>query len=331
MPFLALKNISKYFGTTKVLNDVTLSIAQGEFVCFLGPSGSGKSTLLNCIMGLLDPSEGTCHLKGVDITVVPPERRGCGVVFQEYTLFPNLTVFENIKYGLHKGAWSSDEIAQRVTELLLLVGLEGYSQSYPADLSGGQQQRVAFARALAPRPQLLLLDEPLSALDARVRTQLRQELKKIQQETNITTIMVTHDQEEAFELADTIFVINEGAVEQAGAPLDLHTEPASEFVAQFIGTMNVVSLSWIRNELPTGVRYEDVVLQLATEQSLQVPHSCTGRVENISFRGAFSRVELLLSDYTTRIFSDIPTSNIFFKRNDILAVTLPEQQWCIWD
>jgi iron(III) transport system ATP-binding protein len=331
MSFLALKNISKYFGTTRVLNDVTLSIAQGEFVCFLGPSGSGKSTLLNCIMGLMEPSEGTCHVSGQDITVVPPEKRGFGVVFQEYTLFPNLTVFENVKYGLHKSQWSVRESTHRVDELLSLVGLEGYARSYPADLSGGQQQRVALARALAPRPQLLLLDEPLSALDARVRAQLRQELKKIQRETNITTIMVTHDQEEAFELADTIFVINDGLIEQAGAPIDLHTQPASAFVAQFIGTMNVVSLGWIRNGLPTGVRYEDVMLNSATEQALQVPYSCTGRVESILFRGAFSRVQLLLSDYKTRVFSDIPTSDVFFTPNDILAVTVPEQHWCIWD
>ena len=331
MSFLVLDNVSKSYGTTRVLHEITLSIPRGDFICLLGPSGSGKSTLLNCIMGLTHPTSGTCLLSGTDITTAPPEKRNFGVVFQEYALFPNLTVAQNIQYGLHKKTWSPEQRTLRTQELLALVGLTGFDHIYPDDLSGGQQQRVALARAIAPNPSLLLLDEPLSALDAQVRGQLRNELKKIQKETGITTVMVTHDQEEAFELADTIYLIHEGRIEQQGTPLALHTAPESEFVANFIGTMNILSVDWLRGGKHTGIRFEDVLVQEATEQTLAVPHSCTGRVETISFRGAFSRVELLLSDYKTHVCADVPTRDIFFSVKDTIAVTFPEKQWCIWD
>ena len=238
--FLEVEHLTKTFGTLNALDDVSLSVAEGEFVCFLGPSGCGKTTLLRCIAGLEVQDRGMLRQCGKNISNLPPSARDFGIVFQSYALFPNLTVAKNISYGLAGRAWTRQARQARVAEMLQKVGLEGQEHQYPAQLSGGQQQRVALARALAPRPALLLLDEPLSALDAKVREHLRREIKKLQQELSVTTIMVTHDQEEALTMADRVVVMNAGRIAQIGSPLEVYNQPQTSFVADFIGTMNLI-------------------------------------------------------------------------------------------
>ncbi len=214
------------------------TINEGEFVCFLGPSGCGKTTLLRAIAGLDPQTSGTIHQAGRDISALPPSQRDFGIVFQSYALFPNLTVAKNVGYGLENRKMKRADIDKRVAELLATVGLSDQAAKYPSQLSGGQQQRVALARALATSPGLLLLDEPLSALDAKVRVHLRKEIKDLQNRLNVTTIMVTHDQEEALTMADRIVVMKSGLIEQVGTPAEIYGEPVNRFVADFIGTMN---------------------------------------------------------------------------------------------
>jgi len=239
--FLEIESLSKNFGTTIALDDVSLDVEDGEFVCFLGPSGCGKTTLLRCIAGLEVHDTGKLRQRGRDISDQPPAARDFGIVFQSYALFPNLTIEKNIGYGLSGKAWSRKARRARVAEMVSLVGLEGEEPKYPAQLSGGQQQRVALARALAPKPAMLLLDEPLSALDAKVRERLRREVKDLQRSLGVTTIMVTHDQEEAMTMADRVVVMNAGRIVQIGTPTEIYDKPVDPFVADFIGTMNLVS------------------------------------------------------------------------------------------
>src|SRR5215207_6216181 len=234
---LEVRNLSKRFGDFIALGDISLDIAEGEFVCFLGPSGCGKTTLLRAIAGLDPQSSGTIHQKGRDISALPPAKRDFGIVFQSYALFPNLTVTDNVGYGLVSRREGKAAIGRGVNELLTLVGLPDAGPKYPAQLSGGQQQRVALARALATSPGLLLLDEPLSALDAKVRVRLRDEIRALQQRLGVTTIMVTHDQEEALTMADRIVVMNQGVIEQVGAPSEIYRAPATPFAADFVGHM----------------------------------------------------------------------------------------------
>lgn len=232
---IRLSGIAKRFGSFAALNSIELSVGRGELVCLLGPSGCGKTTLLRILAGLESADTGKVISFGEDITDRPPARRDYGIVFQSYALFPNLTVEKNIAFGL---SGNLERQRMRVTELLELVGLAGFEQKYPAQLSGGQQQRVALARALATQPRLLLLDEPLSALDAQVRVHLRKQIRSLQQRLGVTTIMVTHDQEEALAMADRIVVMNHGGIEQIGTPEEIYSEPASAFVADFVGQAN---------------------------------------------------------------------------------------------
>jgi iron(III) transport system ATP-binding protein len=234
-PYLEVVSVGKLFGSFVALRDVSLGIGEGEFVSFVGPSGCGKTTLLRAIAGLDPPSTGVIRQAGREITGLPPSGRDFGIVFQSYALFPNLTVTENVGYGLRGAAWPKPRVAQRVAELLELVGLAEHAPKYPAQLSGGQQQRVALARALANEPGLLLLDEPLSALDAIVRLHLRMEIRALQRRLGVTTIMVTHDQEEAMGVSDRIVVMSRGRIEQVGTPEDIYRAPASPFVAGFVG------------------------------------------------------------------------------------------------
>ena len=240
-PYLRIGRLTKKFGEFTALADVSLDVREGEFVCFLGPSGCGKTTLLRAIAGLDIQTTGTVEQAGADISALPPSERDFGIVFQSYALFPNMTVTRNVAYGLESQRRARAEVRDRVRELLELVGLPDQGDKYPAQLSGGQQQRIALARAIAMSPGLLLLDEPLSALDAKVRTRLRYEVKALQRRLGITTIMVTHDQEEALTMADRIVVMNDGVIEQVGSPTEIYSEPASMFVADFIGTMNFVA------------------------------------------------------------------------------------------
>ncbi|HEY4390613.1 MAG TPA: ABC transporter ATP-binding protein [Paenibacillus sp.] len=240
-PYLRLEGISKQFGDTTVLNDVNLDIREGELVTLLGPSGCGKSTLLRCIAGLTDLDGGHILLDSKDIVNLPPRSREIGMVFQSYALFPNLSVSENIEYGMKMRGASKEARCKRSAELLELIDLGEKRDAYPQQLSGGQQQRVALARSLAVQPKVLLLDEPLSALDAKIRKSLRSEIREIQKKFNITTIFVTHDQEEALTLSDRVCLMNKGSIVQQGTPEELYTTPRTEFVAQFMGSYNVLN------------------------------------------------------------------------------------------
>ena len=237
--YLSVKNINKYFGDFQALNNVSFDVKEGEFVCILGPSGCGKTTLLRVIAGLESQSEGLINQNNKDISLLPPDQRDFGIVFQSYALFPNLSVKNNISFGLKTRKQNKETIDKRVDELLELVGLSDHINKFSAQLSGGEQQRVALARALAPSPGLLLLDEPLSALDAKVRQYLRLEIKNLQRQLGVTTIMVTHDQEEALTMADRIILMNNGVIEQEGSPQDLYSKPKTAFSANFIGTTNL--------------------------------------------------------------------------------------------
>jgi iron(III) transport system ATP-binding protein len=239
-PYLVIRGVSKRFGNFTALKEVDLDIAKGEFVSFLGPSGCGKTTLLRAISGLDVQTTGTIRQGGRDISNLPVNQRDFGIVFQSYALFPNLKIKDNVGYGLVSAGKTSKEIATRVGELLEMVGLADQAEKYPAQLSGGQQQRVSLARALALSPGLLLLDEPLSALDARVRARLRGEIRDLQKRLGITTIMVTHDQEEALTMSDRIVVMSKGRIEQIGTPDQVYGVPASPFVADFVGRMNFI-------------------------------------------------------------------------------------------
>jgi iron(III) transport system ATP-binding protein len=308
--YLQIANVIKKFGDFTALDDVSIEINEGEFVCFLGPSGCGKTTLLRAIAGLELQTHGRVEQAGRDISDLPPSERDFGIVFQSYALFPNLTVIRNIAYGLENRKLPKAEIDKRVRELLELVGLTGQDDKYPAQLSGGQQQRVALARALATSPGLLLLDEPLSALDARVRVHLRHEIKELQSRLGVTTIMVTHDQEEALTMADRIVVMNQGVIEQVGTPMEIYRHPATAFVADFIGKMNFadgavsgqgrvrlgeVELTCDTGKLAAGqavqiaVRPEDIVARGVTSEDA---NAFTASVAELEFLGSSLRVDL---------------------------------------
>ena len=245
--YLSVHNISKLFGSFQALKNVSFGVDESEFVCILGPSGCGKTTLLRVIAGLEEHSEGTINQNNKDISLLPPDERDFGIVFQSYALFPNLSVKNNIAFGLKTRKQNKETINQRVNELLELVGLSDHINKFSAQLSGGEQQRVALARALAPSPGLLLLDEPLSALDAKVRQYLRLEIKNLQKKLGVTTIMVTHDQEEALTMADRIILMNKGIIEQEGSPYELYSNPKTSFAANFIGTTNLLEANKISN------------------------------------------------------------------------------------
>ncbi len=262
VPYLKVENVTKKFGDFTAIKDICLEVFESEFVCFLGPSGCGKTTLLRAIAGLDIQTNGRIEQAGRDISNLPPTERDFGIVFQSYALFPNLTVFKNVAYGLENRKMAKADITARVDKLLQLVGMPDQGPKYPAQLSGGQQQRVALARAMATSPGLLLLDEPLSALDAKVRVFLRQEIKDLQRRLGVTTIMVTHDQEEALTMADRIVVMDHGVIEQVGTPQEIYGAPATSFVADFIGTMNFVPGSV---EADGAVRVGDTTLRCQTD------------------------------------------------------------------
>jgi sulfate/thiosulfate transport system ATP-binding protein len=252
---IVVESVSKRFGEFTALNDVSLSVRDGSLTALLGPSGGGKSTLLRVIAGLEQPDEGRVLIGGEDATVKPPQRRNVGFVFQHYAAFKHMTVAKNVAFGLtirKRQGWRmpartrSEEIEARVDELLKLVHLDGFAHRYPSQLSGGQRQRMALARALAVQPRVLLLDEPFGALDATVRKELRAWLRRLHDEVHVTTVFVTHDQEEAMEVAEQIVVLNHGDIEQTGSPRDLYEKPANEFVMRFIGPVSELSGQWIR-------------------------------------------------------------------------------------
>jgi putative spermidine/putrescine transport system ATP-binding protein len=264
MTHLALSNISKQFAGTNAVQDFNLEVSKGEFVSFLGPSGCGKTTTLRMIAGFEVPTTGKVILDDVEITDKAPNQRNVGMVFQAYALFPNMTVAQNIGFGMQIHSESKSAIKQRVDEMLALIHLEQKGKSYPSELSGGQQQRVALARALANRPRVLLLDEPLSALDAKIRVSLRAEIRSIQRKLGITAIYVTHDQEEALSISDRIVVMSQGQMEQVGTPFEIYNFPQTAFVANFVGTLNTADAE-IVDPVKKLIRIDGVQLEAAEE------------------------------------------------------------------
>ncbi len=289
---LRIEGVYKNFGDFVALRDIDLSIAQGEMVCFVGPSGCGKTTLLRIIAGLESQTRGRVIQNGRDVSHAPPAARDYGIVFQSYALFPNLTITANVAYGLVNRRRARVEIAARVAELLELVGLPDSGAKYPGQLSGGQQQRVALARALATSPSLLLLDEPLSALDAKVREHLRGEIRMLQRRLNVTTVMVTHDQEEALSMSDRVVVMNRGGIEQIGSPQDVYERPATPFVADFLGTASVLSGTSLG-----GGRFRVG----ATEITLPAAQFASGAAVHIYMRPEDRHVEGDLSELPNRL------------------------------
>lgn len=347
--YLSLRNIHKSFGSFQALKDVDLDVASGELVCFLGPSGCGKTTLLRIIAGLDVQTKGRIEQAGSEISRLPPAERDYGIVFQSYALFPNLNVADNVGYGLVNRRLPRSQIHQRVEELLLLVGLPGSAAKFPSQLSGGQQQRIALARALAMQPGLLLLDEPLSALDALERVRLRQEIRSLQKQLGVTTVMVTHDQEEALSVADRIVVMNHGVIEQVGSPTEIYREPASAFVADFVGKVNVLPgcieggflhLGQCRvdvHRVPAAqgrsgsvkvyLRPED--LRVQTGASGLVP-SVQGRIEKIEFLGAFCHVHVRVPTLSDRPVVVDLSLNVLAEQgltegSDLSLVLMPER------
>jgi iron(III) transport system ATP-binding protein len=344
-PFLELTGIRKSFGRFEALKGVTLGVARGELWVFLGPSGCGKTTLLRIIAGLERQDEGRIVQDGTDITLLPAMLRDYGIVFQSYALFPNLTVAENVAYGLVNRRAGRERIRERVAELLRLVGLPDAAPKYPGQLSGGQQQRIALARALATSPGLLLLDEPLSALDALERVRLRGEIRALQQRLGVTTIMVTHDQEEALSMADRVVVMNSGCIEQVGTPRDVYGSPATPFVADFIGKINVlpavaegagrfrvgsVTLAGARSDIAAGT---PVKLYLRPEEigvhcnGHAAPDALSATVAKVEFLGAFCLVGIALDAADTpALVANVPRQQVDAGRlapGSAITVSLP--------
>jgi len=323
MKYLTLNNISKQFASTQVVQDFNLEVEKGEFVSFLGPSGCGKTTTLRMVAGFEVPTTGNVTLDEEDITHKAPNQRNVGMVFQAYALFPNMTVGQNIGFGLRIRREKQDTIKKTISEMLSLIHLEGRENSYPHQLSGGQQQRVALARALAIHPHVLLLDEPLSALDAKIRVQLRAEIRAIQRKLGITTIYVTHDQEEALSISDRIVVMYEGRIEQVGSPFEIYNFPQTTFVAGFVGTLNtamaevvdpeknLLRIDGVQLEAAAGLdgmqRGDKITIAIRPERFNFVAQEkkanlldCT--IENITFLGSVVRVQVLVG--SNRFYMD---------------------------
>ena len=319
--YVQLVDLAKYFGKVKALDGLSLDIAQGELVALLGPSGCGKTTALRALAGLQELDRGQLMVDGKDVTFQSASKRGMGMVFQAYSLFPHMTARENVEYGLklrtHK--ISSQKRKERSAELLDLVGLASHANHYPYQLSGGQQQRIALARALAISPKVLLLDEPLSALDAKVRTQLREEIRRIQMELGTTTLFVTHDQEEALSIADRVGVMRNGQLEQIAAPSELYDRPKTSFVAEFVGLTNPISgkvsggsieiLGSVVKTLPGSVT-SGTGIALVRPESIDVVASKSGnaKVAAASFLGASCRLNITMND-GAKITAQLPSSD----------------------
>ncbi len=298
---LRIKDLYKTFDGFFALDRVSLEVGQKEFVCLLGPSGCGKTTLLRIIAGLLDCDGGSMELGGRNLAEIPARERGFGLVFQSYSLFPNMTVAQNIGYGLRVQKAAPEVIQDKVDSLLSLIKLPDLAKRYPHQLSGGQQQRVAIARALAVDPALLLLDEPLSALDARVRAEMRTEIREVQQRLEIPTIMVTHDQEEALTMADKIVCMKSGRIEQTGSPRELYQQPKTRFVADFVGVSNIVPTAWVKEVLPRRLderpqgKDEEYEFAFRPEQVHITPAGdgeTQARVQEVVFLGSLSRIRV---------------------------------------
>ncbi len=301
--YVELKNLHKTFGKFKASDDVSLGIEKGKLIALLGPSGSGKTTILRMLAGLEQPDSGDIYIDGVRVNDLPGSKRGIGFVFQNYALFRYMNVYDNIAFGLEVQKKGKKEIKERVHELLKLIGLEGMDHRYPHQLSGGQKQRVAFARALAPNPQLLLLDEPFAAIDAKVRQELRSWLREMIHQVGITSIFVTHDQDEAIEVADEIIITNHGRVEQIGTPIAIYQKPATLFVAQFVGQSTLLTdFSWLKGfenreqDAKAVIRPEFIRISKREERQQYLSSAEEGVVEEVAFRGSYLEVKVKIKD-----------------------------------
>jgi putative spermidine/putrescine transport system ATP-binding protein len=343
MAYLSLSNVSKQFADSYAVQDFNLNVEKGEFVSFLGPSGCGKTTTLRMIAGFEIPTGGTITLDNRDITNNPPNQRNVGMVFQAYALFPNMTVTQNIGFGLRVRKEKESDIKERVNEMVSLVNLEKHANKYPYQLSGGQQQRVSLARALAIRPNMLLLDEPLSALDAKIRVSLRAQIREIQKRLGITAIFVTHDQEEALSISDRIVVMNTGVIEQVGTPFQIYNFPMTEFVANFVGSLNTAvaeiinpakglldmhGVQLISAAKMDGLKKGDKVriairperFSLASEVKKANIVDC--QIENITFLGSVVRIHILIGN--TKFMMD----NFNYPSLELPKIGVMEQVTC---
>jgi len=350
---LVLENISKNFGSLVAVKDVDLVIEPGEFICFLGPSGCGKTTLLRIITGFEQQTTGDVVYDGKVINDIIPQKRDFGIVFQSYALFPNMTVHQNIAFGLKMRKMPSTLIDERVSEILQLVGLSEWATHYPSQLSGGQQQRVALGRALAIKPKVLLLDEPLSALDAKIRVRLRTVIKKLQEELGITMIYVTHDQEEALALADRVAIMREGEIRQIGSPFEVYKKPKTSFIAEFVGTSNFITGTKRNGKVKFGqleltvanleeVDSETVYLALRPENIELVDENISAEkylpsniveveAEVINFLGAVVRVTFILEG--EEMIVDLPEKEyekINLKRKDKFKLYFPPEAFHVY-
>jgi putative spermidine/putrescine transport system ATP-binding protein len=345
MAFLDLNNINKVFSKFVAVDNFNLQVEKGEFVSFLGPSGCGKTTTLRMVAGFETPTSGEILINNTDITPIPPNKRNIGMVFQSYALFPNMTVADNIGFGMRVTGKPREEIRRRVDEMLDLIHMPEFISRYPHQLSGGQQQRVALARALAIKPTVLLLDEPLSALDAKIRVQLRTEIRSIQQKLGITTIYVTHDQEEALSLSDRVVVMNSGHIEQIGTPFDIYNFPKTQFVASFVGTLNMMEaqvvdagkgvLSVDGQKFSTGKALEAVngdtlLVALRPEIiSLQAENGAlntfTSEIVNIAFLGSIVRIMIRVGKHNI-VFDNLNHPHLVLpKVGDKITVHFPTE------
>ena len=314
MPFVSVRSLAKHFGSTRVFEDLNFDIERGEFITLLGPSGCGKSTLLRCLAGLEMPDSGTISVDGEDITNTKAQKRNIGMVFQSYAIFPHLTVRQNVEYGLKIRKLPRDEMKKRVDEMLKLVRIDEYQDRLPERLSGGQQQRVALARAIVIHPQVLLMDEPLSNLDAKLRIEMRTVIRDIQRQVGITTVYVTHDQEEALAISDRIAVINHGVIQQIGTPHHIYSRPANVFVATFIGHSNLFYATLSKKNGKTEIVFRDgcrlemnnliddckdgqeVIVGVRPEEFYVSDKGLACKVENTTFLGRYSNYFLKFAD-----------------------------------
>lgn len=337
MSYVIAENLTKSFAATPVFSGLNFSVSKGEFITLLGPSGCGKSTLLRCLSGLDPVNDGRIYVNKQDVTLSPPQQREIGMVFQSYALFPNMTTERNIAFGLKMQKIPENEQRKAVAEVIELVGLKGKKQHLPYQLSGGQRQRVALARALVMKPRILLLDEPLSALDAQIRKHLRQQIRQIQRELNLTTIFVTHDQEEAMLMSDRIFLMNKGKIVQSDTAENLYTQPANEFVARFMGHYNLVSAHNANSLLGlnlsgiVAIRPESIYVREAGRQyGEHISHPVSGTIRDSQLLGNIIRYQVdtrmgaltvdLLNRSSERLFQQGTQLELMFNKNEIRAL-----------
>jgi putative spermidine/putrescine transport system ATP-binding protein len=348
--FIRVEQLIKSFGNNAVVKGVSFAFNKGEFVSLLGPSGCGKTTILRMIAGFENPTSGSILVEGQDITHLKPNQRQLGMVFQAYALFPNLNVGDNIAFGLKIAGMPAAERRARVEEMLKLIGLPGFEKRYPYEMSGGQQQRVALARAIAPRPRMLLLDEPLSALDAKIRVSLREEIRAIQLELGITTIFVTHDQEEALSISDRVVVMNGGNIDQLGAPHEIYNKPATRFVATFVGHLNTIEAT-VANAasrqvdidgqlitlptLPAGASDKAPISLTLRPEVLSVGErtgsdiTLTGTVSDVTFLGSVIRLRIALGRNTISLDTFNDQRSAPPARGDAITVSLASKDLLI--